>query len=102
VVRFNLHVPESRSLKVKRAAVRPIVDGLRHRYRLSVAETAFQDQWQRAEVGVAIVASSARHLQEVIDEVDRFVNRAPDVEVLDVDVIHVDGASMPAATEELW
>ena len=51
---FDLHVPESRSLKTKRAAIRPIVDGLRHRFRISVAEVAHQDQWQRAEIAVAI------------------------------------------------
>src|SRR4029077_10691633 len=90
-VRFDLHIPESRSLKVKRAAVRPIVDGLRHRYHLSVAEIGYQDQWQRAELGVAVIAESDGHLREVIDEVERFVARAPDVEVLDVEVVHFDG-----------
>ena len=52
---FDLHVPESRSLKTKRAAIRPIVDGLRHRFRVSVAEVDHQDQWQRAAIGVALV-----------------------------------------------
>ena len=88
---FDLHIPESRSLKVKRAAVRPIVDGLRHRYHLSVAEIGYQDQWQRAELGVAVIAESDGHLREVIDEVERFVARAAAVEVLDVEVVHVDG-----------
>jgi uncharacterized protein YlxP (DUF503 family) len=90
-VRFDLHIPESRSLKVKRAAIRPIVDGLRHRYHLSVAEIGHQDQWQRADLGVAVIAASDGHLREVIDEVERFVARAPDVEVLDVEVVHLDG-----------
>src|SRR6476469_1374238 len=90
-VRFDLHIPESRSLKVQRATVRPIVDGLRHRYHLSVAEIGYQDQWQRAELGVAVIAESDGHLREVIDEVERFVARAPDVEVLDVEVVHFDG-----------
>jgi len=91
VVRFDLHIPESRSLKVKRAAIRPIVDGLRHRYHVSVAEIDHQDQWQRAELGVALVAESDGHLREVLDEVERFVARAPDVEVLEVEVVHFDG-----------
>ena len=91
VVRFDLHIPESRSLKVKRAAVRPIVDGLRHRYRLSVAETDHQDQWQRAELGVAVVSESDGHLRDVLDEVERFVARAPDIEVLEVEIVHLDG-----------
>ena len=60
---FDLHVPESRSLKAKRAAIRPIVDGLRHRFRISVAEVGHQDQWQRAEIAVAIVAESDGRVQ---------------------------------------
>jgi uncharacterized protein YlxP (DUF503 family) len=79
---FDLHVPESRSLKAKRAAIRPIVDGLRHRYRLSVAETGFQDQWQRAEIAVAIVAESDGRVQTLLDGVERFVANAPSVELL--------------------
>jgi uncharacterized protein YlxP (DUF503 family) len=89
-LRFDLHVPESRSLKAKRAAIRPIVDGLRHRFHCSVAETGFQDQWQRAEVSVALVAASDGHLCEMIDTVERFVRTAADVEVLDVEVAHLD------------
>ena len=38
VVRYDLHVNESRSLKAKRAVVKPIVEGLRHRFSVSVAE----------------------------------------------------------------
>lgn len=84
--RFDLHVPHSRSLKAKRQAVRPIVDGLRHRFRVSVAEVGHQDQWQRCAIGVALVAESAGHLQERLDGIERFVAAAPDVELLDVDV----------------
>ena len=89
-VRFDLHIPESRSLKVKRAAIRPIVDGLRHRYHVSVAEIDHQDQWQRAEIGVALIAESDGHLREVLDEVERFVARAADIELLEVEVVHLD------------
>ena len=81
---FDLHVPESRSLKAKRAAVRPIVDGLRHRYRLSVAEVDHQDQWQRAAIAVAVVAESDGRVQAGARAVERYVAGAPDVELLDV------------------
>jgi uncharacterized protein YlxP (DUF503 family) len=82
---FDLHVPESRSLKAKRAAIRPIVDGLRHRFPVSVAEVDHQNRWQRAAIGVAVVASSATQVREVLASVERFVVAAPDVEVLDVE-----------------
>jgi uncharacterized protein len=82
---FEIHVPESRSLKSKRAAIRPIVDGLRHRFKVSVAEVDHQDTWQRAAIGVALVAGSPGHLREVLDAVERFVAAAADVELLDVE-----------------
>jgi uncharacterized protein YlxP (DUF503 family) len=87
---FDLHVPESRSLKVKRAAIRPIVDGLRHRFRVSVAEVDHQEQWQRAAIGVAVVAGSNGHLREILDSIERFVDRAAAVELLDVETTWID------------
>src|SRR5260370_42409059 len=84
-LRFELHIPQSRSLKAKRAAVRPIVDGLRHRFRMSVAEGDHHDRWQRAAIGVAAVAESDGRLREVLTTIERFVERSPGVERLDVE-----------------
>jgi uncharacterized protein YlxP (DUF503 family) len=84
-VRFDLHVPQSRSLKAKRAAIRPIVDGLRHRFHVSVAEVDHHDQWQRSAIAVAVVANRETQLREVLDAVERFVVNAADVELLDVE-----------------
>jgi uncharacterized protein len=84
-LRFELRIPESQSLKSKRAAVRPLVDGLRVRFRVAVAEVDHQDTWQRAALGVAAVAESDGHLREVLATVERFVDGAPGVEVLDVE-----------------
>ena len=83
---FDLHVPESRSLKAKRAAIRPIVDGLRHRFRISVAEVDHLDQWQRAGIAVAVVAGTDGRVRELLDAAERFVAAAPDVEVVGTEV----------------
>jgi uncharacterized protein len=89
-VRFDLHVPMSRSLKAKRAVIRPIVDGIRHRYHLSVAEVGYHDQWQRAEIGIAVVSGDAGHLDDVLATVERFVRSVPDVEVLAVETSYLE------------
>ena len=82
VVRYELHIGSVSSLKGKRSHLKPIVEGLRHRFQVSVAEIDHQDQWQRATVGVAVVASSHTQLTDVLDSVDRFVWSHPDVDVL--------------------
>jgi hypothetical protein len=81
VVQVELHIPTSQSLKEKRAALRPIVEGIRHRFQISVAEVGYQDKWQRALVGMAVVSGSASHAAEVVSAVERWVWAKPDVEV---------------------
>ena len=79
---LDLHLPQSRSLKAKRAIVRPILEGARHRFSVAAAEVSHQDQWQRAGLGVAAVASTPSHVTEVLDRVERFVWSFPEVEVV--------------------
>lgn len=82
-LRVDLHLPQSRSLKAKRAEIRPILDGVRAKYRISAAEVDHQDTWQRTSLGFAVVSSSGAQVQEVLDEVERYVWSRPGIEVLD-------------------
>lgn len=79
---IEVHLPDSRSLKQKRAVLRPLLDGIRARYPVAVAETDHQDRWQRAEIGVAVVSASPRLARAVVDDVERFVWSFPELEVL--------------------
>ena len=81
----ELRIPHARSLKDKRQILRPLLDGLRNRQRVSVAETDHQDQWQRATLGVAVVSGSAGDAAEWMDQVERFVWSRPEIEVVRCD-----------------
>ena len=78
---IDVHFPVAQSLKEKRALLRPLIDGIGNRFTVSVAEVDYQDLWQRAEVGVAIVSGTAKVATEVADEVERFVWSFPEFEV---------------------
>jgi len=80
---IELHIPQSHSLKEKRAVLRPVLDGLRNRHPVAVAETDYQDKWQRAEIGIVAVSSSATLVAQVVDDAERFVWSFPEVEVTD-------------------
>jgi uncharacterized protein YlxP (DUF503 family) len=92
VLKLDLHIPQSRSLKAKRAVVKPIVEGIRHRWAVAIAEVYHQNQWQRTELGVAVVTGKQGVATEVLDAVERFVWSHPDIEVLAADRTWVDDA----------
>ncbi len=83
-LRVELHLPGCRTLKEKRAVVRPVVDGIRARFRVSVAEVGHQDEYQRCTVGVALVSGSVHTCEELAAEVERFVWSRPDLEVIEI------------------
>lgn len=80
----DLLLGDVRSLKHKRAVVRPLIAELRRRYDVAAAETGGQDLWRRAGIGVAAVSGTAEHAGEVCDEVERFCWARPEVEVVRV------------------
>ena len=72
-------------MKAKRAVLKPMIDGSRRRFSVAIAETAHQNTWQRAQVAAVAVSSSATHVTEVIDEVERFIWSSPDAHVMSAD-----------------
>lgn len=71
---FELHLPACRSLKAKRKVVKGLVDRIHHRLRVSIAETAFHDLHQRAEITIAIVAQREHELNEMLDEIRALID----------------------------
>jgi len=86
VCRLTLEIPESHSLKEKRRRVRSIIDRLRIRHRLSVAETGFQDTWQTAEIGISAVSGDSTLARKLIEAAIEYV----ETEALDVSIIEED------------
>ncbi|MHB8571465.1 MAG: DUF503 domain-containing protein [Candidatus Dormibacteria bacterium] len=82
VVRLRLHIPDNRSLKGKRAALRPILERLRSSLEASVAEVGDNDLWQSATVAVAVVANQRRHAERVTGRAVEIVEEMQDRAVL--------------------
>ena len=82
--RLQLRLPDSRSLKSKRAVLRPVLDRVRNRH-VSISEVGHQDSWQRSDLGVAVVAPSEQGAMDEMDAIDRIVWASPDLEVLGIE-----------------
>jgi uncharacterized protein YlxP (DUF503 family) len=79
---FELHLPDSGSLKEKRSVIRHLLDTSRQRFGVSASEVDHQDLRQRAVLAFAVVAPTAGRVDEILDRVERFVWSDPRVTVL--------------------
>ena len=87
----ELHVHGSQSLKEKRGVVRSVVQRLRNRFNVSVAEIGGQDTWQRAVLGIAATGNDRTYVRGQLGKALEFiedmhlaeVNRS-DVELLEL------------------
>jgi uncharacterized protein YlxP (DUF503 family) len=85
-MRFTLRIPHSGSLKDKRQVVRSVAQRLRNKFDVAVAEVDDNDAWQIATIGVACVANTARHCDEVLAEIVSYVEQSRlDAEVTDIE-----------------
>jgi len=73
VLLAELHFPESRSLKEKRAPLASLRDTVHARFRASFSEVGLQDVWQRARVLIVLAASSLENTRERVDDLDRYL-----------------------------
>lgn len=89
-LRVELRLPGVQSLKQKRRRIKAVSAALVKRFPVSVAEVDFQDLWQRATLGVAVVASQAGQLDRVLHSVERYLRSNGELEVLEVVVYHME------------
>jgi hypothetical protein len=80
---WELHLEGCHSLKEKRGRLLPLKERLRRGHNLSVAETAHQDSWQRAELGCAALGSDRTVVEGMLRTADRMVEAADGLRVLD-------------------
>lgn len=98
VLRCELRLPASHSLKEKRGSLRPVIEGLKRLVSVSVAEVDHQNAWQRATLGVAIV-SRPSEIDRLVDTVIGYLERQVDVELVECEVGYLD-TSQPIGSAE--
>jgi len=56
--------------------VRSLTQRIRNKFQVAVAEVGDNDGWQVATIGVACVANSARHVEDVLAEIVAYVEES--------------------------
>jgi len=80
----ELRLDWSNSLKDKRREIKSLIDRVRLKFNVSIAETGCQDEWRKAVLGFAAISSDRRHVDSMVNEVIKFIERNTDAEMMSI------------------
>ena len=81
VLRLEVQLYAPGSLKEKRGIVASLLDRCRQRFPVSCAETGLNDQWQRAELGFAVLAGDKLLVEKVFAQIEAEIERSGQAEI---------------------
>lgn len=85
IMQFDLMLYNCHSLKDKRSATSRLKADLQHRFAVSVAEVAFQDQHSRLGLGIAVAGSDRKTLEKLLQSIENHAETWPDLEILTIE-----------------
>jgi uncharacterized protein YlxP (DUF503 family) len=90
-MKISFHIHDNRSLKGKRKIVKSLVDRVKHKFNVAIAEIGSNDKWQRAEIGISAVGNESRHVDASLNKIARFIESLYLAEIVDLktEIFHV-------------
>ena len=82
-MRVSFHLHDNHSLKGKRKIVRSMVDKVKNKLNVAIAEIGSNDKWQRIELGVSTVGNDRRHIDASLNNVLAFLDSLYLAEMVD-------------------
>ena len=71
--RVALQLAENSSLKGKRMVVKSVIQRVRNRFNVAIAEIDTQDAWEVITLGIVCVSEDRRHANEMLSKVVDFI-----------------------------
>ena len=68
-----LSIPESQSLKDKRQVIKSLIDRIKNRFNVAVAEVDALDTQQRSVIGLVSISNSPQHLNQMLSRTIEFI-----------------------------
>ena len=90
-LKIDFLIHDNRSLKGKRKVVRSMVDKVKHKFNVAIAEVDSNDKWQKIELGLSTVGNDRRHVDESLSKVLTFLESLYLAEIVDsrMDIFNV-------------
>lgn len=84
VVEFTIY--DSNSLKDKRHVLKSIIEKLKSKFNISVAEVGLNDKWNHGLIGFVCVTNSSSHANQIISKVLNYIDDDMRIEVVNSEI----------------
>jgi hypothetical protein len=79
-------IHDNSSLKGKRRVLKRVIDRVKQKFNVSIAEVGDNDKWQRAQVGFCVVGNDKRYVNSSLDKIADFINDLRVVDLLNSEI----------------
>jgi len=83
---IEIYIYDSNCLKDKRRTLKSIMDRLKIRYNISIAETDYNEKWNRSVITFAVVSNSNQHLEKIVSKVLKSIENDTRIEILNSEI----------------
>ena len=85
IMQIRLYAPWVRSLKEKRMIVQSLVDRVKRKFNVSIAEVGGQDTHQSIVLGIACIAGNSAHGDSILEHVTSFIESSTEAEITGIE-----------------
>jgi hypothetical protein len=85
-LKLELRLHDNRSLKGKRKVVKSMVDKVKARFNVAIAEVGSNDKWQKIELGISAVGNDRRHVDASLNHVLTFLDSLYLAQIVDAEM----------------
>lgn len=82
VCHLDLLIRESNSLKGKRRILKRIIERVKNKFNVSIAEVGNHDLWQSSQLSFCMVGNDKRFINSSLDKVIRFIEELNSGEII--------------------
>lgn len=86
LLKIDLHIHDSSSLKEKRMVTKSLKDKLRRQFNIAITETDNRDKWQVVNLGIATISTDTRYANQVLSGVVKFIEDLKEVEIIKYEI----------------
>ena len=83
-MKIVFHIHDNRSLKGKRKIVKSMVDKVKNKFNVAIAEIGSNDKGQKIELGVSTVGNDRRHIDKSLNNILAFLESLYLAEMVDL------------------